>query len=109
KFDPIWQAAEECGTPLGMHATTGRFKLQTFGKPYTRKFIGGHIEVQLTLGEMIYGGIFDRFPRLKIVSAEFDIGWVGYLVQRTEGFNPALGLKLPVSEYFRHNIFFTFQ
>ena len=109
KFDPIWQAAEECGTPLGMHASTGKFKLQTFGKKYTRNFIGNHIEMQITLGEMIYGGIFDRFPSLKIVSSEFDIGWVGYLVQRTEGFNPALGLKMQVSDYFRRNIYFTFQ
>jgi len=109
KYDPIWRAAEECGMPLGMHATTGRFKRQTFGKSYARKFIGNHIEIQLTLGEMIYGGIFDRFPGLKVVSSEFDIGWVDYLVQRAEGFNPALGLKMPVAEYFRRNVFFTFQ
>ena len=29
-------------------------------------------EIQLTLADMITGGVFERFPRLKIVSAEND-------------------------------------
>jgi predicted TIM-barrel fold metal-dependent hydrolase len=109
RFDPIWQAAVECDVPLAMHATTGRWKQQNFGSEHGRHFIGGQVEVEISLGEMIYSAVFDRFPKLKIVSGEFDIGWVGYLVQRTEGFNPKLGLKLAVSEYLRRNVWFTFQ
>ncbi len=108
-FDPIWAAAQECGTPLCMHTTTGRFKAPTYHHPRARSIIGGQGEVQTSLAEMIYGGVFDRFPDLKIVCAEFDIGWVGYSVQRMDTNNPSLGLKLSPAEYMRRNVFFTFQ
>jgi predicted TIM-barrel fold metal-dependent hydrolase len=108
-FDPIWAAAVECGVPLCMHTTTGRFKTPTYHHPRARSVIGTQGEVQTSLAELIYGGVFDRFPDLKIVCAEFDIGWVGYSVQRMDTNNPSLGLKLSPSEYMRRNVFFTFQ
>jgi predicted TIM-barrel fold metal-dependent hydrolase len=109
QFDPIWAAAVECQTPLGMHTTTGRFKQPNFNYGRARAFIGGQCEVQVSLAEMIFGGVFDRFPDLKIVSSEFDIGWVGYTVQRTDSHNPATGLQMSPADYLRRNVFFTFQ
>lgn len=108
-FDPIWAAAVECDVPLSMHTTTGRFKAPAYSHPRARTFIGGQGEVQISLAEMIYGGVFDRFPSLKIVSAEFDIGWVSYTVQRIDALDPRLGLQLSPADYMRRNIWFTFQ
>jgi predicted TIM-barrel fold metal-dependent hydrolase len=99
----------ECGVPLSMHTTTGRFKMPNYSHPRARTFIGGQGEVQVSLAEMIYGGVFDRFPDLKIVAAEFDIGWVSYTVQRIDALDPRLGLKLSPAEYLRRNVWFTFQ
>src|SRR5258706_6499626 len=65
-FDPIWTAAAECGTPLGMHASTGSFKQPNYNSPYGRNFVGKQPEVGISIAEMIYGGVFDRFPNLKI-------------------------------------------
>ncbi len=60
---------------------------------------------------------FDRHPKLKVVCAEFDVGWVANLVQqvdywfgRESTFDADRNInKLPPSEYFQKNIFFTYQ
>src|SRR5262249_41166624 len=108
-FDPIWATAQECGTPLGMHTSSGRFKQPHFNFPRSHRFVGMQVEVQVSIGEMIYGGVFDRFPNLKIVATEFDVGWVAYMVQRNDARNPHLGLKLSPADYIRRNVWFTFQ
>lgn len=109
KFDPLWRAAEECGAPLGMHATSGRWKQADYRYPMADELIGSQAEIQVSLAEMIYGGVFDRFPNLKIVCAEVDAGWVAYSVQRVAAPDPSLGLKLAPAEYLRRNVWFGFQ
>jgi predicted TIM-barrel fold metal-dependent hydrolase len=109
RFDPIWQAAQECDVPLAMHTSTGRWKQPAYGFARARTFIGPQAEIEITLAEMIYGGIFDRYPKLKVVSAEFDIGWVGHVVQRFRSRDARLGLELAPAEYLERNVWFTFQ
>src|SRR5262245_9815092 len=109
QFDPIWETAQECDVPLAMHTSTGRWKQPSYGFSRARTFIGPQAEIQTTLAEMIYGGTFDRFPRLRVVSAEFDIGWVGHIVQRFRTRDARLGIELAPAEYLERNIWFTFQ
>jgi predicted TIM-barrel fold metal-dependent hydrolase len=108
-FDPIWQAAVECDVPLGMHTTTGRFKRLQYQFPRAQAFDAGQLEIQTSLAEMVFGGNFDRFPDLKVVSAEFDIGWAAYVWQKNRTFDPRSGLKLSPAEYIQRNVWFTFQ
>jgi len=109
KFDPLWAAAQDADTPLSLHTTTGAWKKAKFHHPRVRTCIRGEGEIQTSLLEMIYGGVFDRFPRLKIVAAEWDIGWVAYMVAKFKDHDPKTGLKLAPAEYFRRNIWFTFE
>ncbi len=109
KFDPLWAAAQETDTPLSLHTTTGAWKKAKFHHPRVRTCIRGEGEIQTSLLEMIYGGVFDRFPRLKIVAAEWDIGWVAYMVAKFKDYDPKAGLQLAPAEYFRRNIWFTFE
>jgi predicted TIM-barrel fold metal-dependent hydrolase len=109
RFDPIWAAAVECNVPLAMHTSTGRFKIPVYATQQAKNFAGTQGEIQTSLAEMIYGKVFDRFPALKVISAEFGIGWVNYVAQRFELFDPRLGLKLTPKEYFHNNVYFTFE
>ncbi|MGZ9244064.1 MAG: amidohydrolase family protein, partial [Candidatus Binatia bacterium] len=69
------------------------------------------------IGNMILSGNFDRHPKLRVVCAEFDIGWVANMVQqvdywfgRASTFDADRNLnQRPPSEYFKSNIFFTYQ
>jgi predicted TIM-barrel fold metal-dependent hydrolase len=42
------------------------------------------IWMQRALSHMLFGGVFERFPKLKIVSAENDAGWMAYLLERLD-------------------------
>lgn len=108
-FDPLWAAAQDAGVPLSMHTTTGRWKMPQYHHPGLRAMLGSEAEVQTSLAEMIYGGVFDRFPRLKIVAAEFDIGWVAHVADRVSTLDPKLGLELAPADYLRRNVWYTFQ
>ena len=108
-FDRLWAAAQDADVPLGLHTTTGAWKKAKFHHPKIRTFIRGEGEIQTSLLEMIYGGVFDRFPRLKIVAAEWDIGWVAHMVAKLKDPDPKTGLKLTPADYFRRNIWFTFE
>jgi predicted TIM-barrel fold metal-dependent hydrolase len=73
--------------------------------------------VQRTIAEMIFSGVFERFPGLRVVSAENDIGWIGNFLERMDHRltrkryavyrDPPLSL-MP-SEYFRRNVAATFM
>ncbi len=63
---------------------------------------------------MIFSGVLERFPRLKFVSAENEVGWLPFFLQKLDQAQeeyrylyPA-PLALRPSEYFRRQVFATF-
>ena len=50
---------------------------------------------------LVFGGVLEKFPRLKIVSAENDVGWMAYFMYRLDTVQNRLGalggLKLPTA------------
>jgi predicted TIM-barrel fold metal-dependent hydrolase len=63
---------------------------------------------------LIFSGVLDRFPKLQIVSAENNVGWIPYYLQRmdrvAERSRAAAGFtqKLKPSEYFRRQMWATY-
>ena len=117
-YDPLWATAQDLQMPLSLHTLTGRTRAaqqdeSDIGELYARMVIRTH-EAQHSLCSLIFGGAFERFPGLKIVSAENDIAWVPHLVERADkyyrrfkqGYATALSLK--PSDYFRRQVFATF-
>ncbi len=123
-YDPFWAAAQDLEMPLSLHVITA--KDQAPGpKPAQR--VPGHIttmrgymslihEVQRSLTDIIAGGVLERFPRLKIVSAENDTGWLPHYMYRLDhafekfnGLNEEQPLKMKPSEYVRRQMWATFQ
>ncbi len=72
-------------------------------------------EVQASFSEIIMGGVLMRFPRLKLVSAENDCGWIPHFMYRMDhAFEKfGVGLEQPLdlkpSEYVRRQLWATFQ
>jgi len=128
-YDPFWQAASEHDLPLSLHVITAKDQGQKrerredtgdAGTLGSLRFLMGAMapvhEVQRTLSSMIFGGVFERFPRLKIVSAENDSGWVAHFMYRLDHMFEKFGkmsekapLVMPPSEYVRRNLWVTFQ
>jgi predicted TIM-barrel fold metal-dependent hydrolase len=72
-------------------------------------------EIQLTFADLIVGGVPERFPRLKLVSAENDVSWIPHFMYRLDHAYDRLrhfeSLTLPMlpSEYMKRNVVATFQ
>jgi predicted TIM-barrel fold metal-dependent hydrolase len=71
---------------------------------------------QELMSMFVFDGIFMRHPRLKIVSAEADGGWIPHFMyrmdhayQRHRHWMRGRELERSPSEYFREHIYFTFQ
>jgi predicted TIM-barrel fold metal-dependent hydrolase len=82
EMDRLWSAAEEAGLPVTFHigevpAAAGRGGFGTF-------FIVQAAPFRRVLGNLIFGGIFDRHPKLKVVFAEGGINWVAGALQDAE-------------------------
>lgn len=117
-YDPVWARAQALDLPVTMHIFTepqnapSRDMAQAFAEWVTKP-----ANIQRTIAEMIFSGVFERFPDLRIVSAENDIGWIAHFLERMDHRltrkryamydNPPLAL-MP-SEYFRRNVGATFM
>jgi len=117
-YDPFWAAAQELGIPISLHSITGmgaesRLAIKQPLDRYVRTAVLCH-EVQRTLVVLIFSGVLERFPGLKIVSAENEVGWIPFFLQKLDQAQeeyrylyPA-PLKLKPTEYFRRQVYATF-
>ncbi len=70
KFFPVWAKAEELGTVIFIHPQTqpqlaARYK----GNGWLSNTIGNPLDTTIALQHLIFEGVLDRFPRLKILAA----------------------------------------
>jgi predicted TIM-barrel fold metal-dependent hydrolase len=114
-YDPFWAAAQDLRMPITLHALTGRSGPKLKPDQILRSYVEQPHVAQLTLADMLFGGVFERFPRLQIVSSEHDVGWVNHFLHRVdhayEKFRHRQNLKLELlpSEFVRRQVFFGFQ
>ena len=120
RFDPLWAAFAERRMPVSFHILTGSMG----GDPTLKSGILMMTvmsivqQMQQTLSLLVFGGVFDRHPSLRVVSAEHDAGWVAHFGYRLDqmyerhhnwlGRNSAPIRRQP-SEYLRENCWYTFQ
>lgn len=117
--DPVWEAlwaeAEARGVVVCSHTGHGagvpRPPLERAHAHHsTSPFVAAR-----PIAEMVFGGVFERHPRLVWVMAEARIGWLPFFVSwmdrqvsiREAG--PIDALSLPPSEYVRRNVRVTFE
>src|SRR4051794_20064166 len=119
KMDPLWAAAVEHSMPVHFHAATSRDKSKAWNKDAMGNLPDAPIKtahIQQVILAMIYGGVFDRFPELTIVSAENDAGWAGSMLEKADYNFHRNKLRLAAiqctntpSHYFRQNVKLTFM
>lgn len=128
EYDRLWAAAQDMAMPLSLHIGTDRadprvgddaFRLSVKDVPPST-FVNSDYRVRITLGDIIYSGVFERFPGLKIGAVEFELAWIPVFLHRLDYAytdRPARGPewlrfrdrnKLP-SDFFKSNVFVSFQ
>ena len=119
-FEPMWAAAQDEGLPVHIHLRTGSRQTDALFSKSTKLF-GNELAV-LNLGALanyealsriIFGGILERYPKLKFVSTEGNIGWVPYFLERADRVYKRhrhwtkSDLPFPPSEYFHRQVLCT--
>jgi predicted TIM-barrel fold metal-dependent hydrolase len=119
RFDPLWEAIVGHELPLSFHLLAGAVPGDpTLGSNINlvRMMSVVHL-MQQTLSLMMFGGVFDRHPGLRVVSAEHDAGWVAHFGHRLDEMWDRHGqwlakghvLKRTPTEYLQSQVWFTFQ
>ncbi|MDA1076873.1 MAG: amidohydrolase family protein [Proteobacteria bacterium] len=111
-YDRVWAAIEKLGLPVCIH-DSGSPHLPSFGErmdTHTSGHIIAHpFEAMVAMMTLIWYGVIERFPELKIVHVEADAGWLPYWLQRMEQHWDFSGnaehplLKKRPTEYFKSN------
>ncbi|MEW5684806.1 MAG: amidohydrolase family protein [Pseudomonadota bacterium] len=120
--DPIWvpvfRTAEELDMPLSFHILTTKSGslAQNPRGPRINSFLSIIRGNQDIIGTLIFGGVFDRHPKLKIVCVEADAGWAPHYMYRMDHaykrhryWMKAPPLARMPSDYFKEHIYITFQ
>jgi predicted TIM-barrel fold metal-dependent hydrolase len=118
-WDPFWEAAVAIGMPLSFHILTSRHSAFN-GRPRGSRlngFLGIIRGIQDIMGTLVFGGVFERHPQLRVVCVEADAGWVPHYTYRMDHawkrhrnwMAPGVELRRLPSEYFAEHIYTTFQ
>jgi predicted TIM-barrel fold metal-dependent hydrolase len=118
--DPFWAAAAEMDMPVALHILTdyGWTKWRVDTAPtgplrYKSSVMMQH-EIELALFDLIFSGVPERFPDLKIISVENEYNWLASLLVRMdksyERFRreQPLSLTMRPTEYVRRQVRVTF-
>ena len=114
QFDTLWRTCAETGLSVSLHKPLVSGMPLTPAMP-TMADLQIHVihVVEQCLTRMIYGGVFERFPQLKVVSAENDVGWIANWVHRLDHVHTKVAnasqLLMKPSDYVRRNVWATFQ
>ena len=118
RYWPIFEAAERCNLPIGLHVQgfSGGHASTASGWPtyYMEEHYAATTGMQNTVTSLVFEGVFERFPKLKVISIEAGFGWVPSLAWRLDKHfeklrSEVLHLKRKPSEYIRDHIWWTTQ
>lgn len=114
-YEPLWEALEELGIPLGFHEATGS-RARQVGEQFEpnfglRRVYSQPFEQMLGLGSFVGGGILARHPGLNVAFLEANCSWVPWLIWRLdesyelEGDLFMTDLTMRPSEYFKRQCY----
>ena len=107
RFHSIWAKAEELGAVLFIHPQSVSQLSQRFkGNGWMSNVIGNPLDTTIALQHLIYEGVFDKFPNLKVLAAHGG-GFLGSYGPRMDhscfvspsNCDPSIVLKKKPTEY----------
>jgi predicted TIM-barrel fold metal-dependent hydrolase len=124
-YDKLWAAAQDLNVPLSLHissARSGPGQMTIFAGDWTRPDATAFMATEdywmrRSVASMIFSGVFERFPALKIAIVEHELSWAFYFLGKMDNLYKEYSQTAPYrfkdqrlpSDFFRTNIFMTFQ
>jgi predicted TIM-barrel fold metal-dependent hydrolase len=117
RYWPIYEAAQEAGLPVGVHAFGfGGNPITASGWPsfYIEEMVGHSQCQQTALASLVLEGVFERYPKLNMIMIEAGFGWAPSLCWRLDKVwlrlrSEVPHVKRPPSDYIREHIYWTTQ
>jgi len=118
--DPFWAAAQEMDMPVALHILTDygwtKWRVETgpTGPMRYKPTVMMQHEIELALFDLIFSGVLERFPDLKIISVENEYNWLASLLVRMDKGYERFRREMPLSltmrptEYVRRQVRLTF-
>ena len=119
-FEPVWAALAELDVPLTFHPAglwdmpgTSR-SMAGLMAPGTHHALILFFDNYLTLANLVYAGVLERHPRLRVGVLECGGGWIAHWMDRLDEFVESYGwqvshLRLKPSEYVRRQAWISFD
>jgi uncharacterized protein len=84
-FWPLYEELQRLNAPLCVHnrreGPAGDHRFDSFIFMHT---IGRPVETFIQFAGLIYGGVFENFPKLRVAFLECGVGWVPYWMERMD-------------------------
>lgn len=118
-YEKLWAAAAEADAPVVCHILTGHSYAKNMGKLAGNERIRSAVNVKTndtisTLFDFIFSGVFERHPKLKLLLAESEIGWLPFMLQQWDYYfdrfrkHNDLQINRMPSEIFAQHVYGTF-
>lgn len=120
-YDALWEACVDLDLPVNFHILTSRRALELTSRGKNRgpsicntlRFVRGNQDIIMLF---VFGGVFERHPKLKVVAVESDASWLPHMISRMDTVYPryrfhekAISLSKPPSHYVAENVYLTMQ
>ena len=129
-YEPFWAAAQDLEMPISLHVGTNRRRPERRAARATAT--GSQIDftprpslrstlayfAQVSLADMLFSGVFERHPRLRIVSAEHEVAWIPFFLASIDytytqrkprpNWHRFQSAAIP-SDFFHRNVYVSFQ
>ena len=120
-YEPLWAAAASLDLPLSLHTATRRVQsnsalgersVQDASRRSTKVFLPA-----LSMCDMIFAGVFERHPKLRLAIVEFELSWLPYVLtnmdytyreRNQEALFRFKGDTVP-SDFVAQNVYLSFQ
>jgi predicted TIM-barrel fold metal-dependent hydrolase len=93
-WDPLFAVCEEAGTPLSLHFGSGGFvpgfsfgtrnPADTSNPPFIVAIALFATNLMWTTVDLLFSGVLQRFPNLQFSLSEGGIGWIPYILERSD-------------------------
>jgi len=89
-LDPLWALAQELDVPIAVHGGRGttapHLSPNSFpsGDHRTYYALAHPFGQMMAVGSLVFGGVLERFPALRVVFLEAGVGWIPWFVDRLD-------------------------
>jgi predicted TIM-barrel fold metal-dependent hydrolase len=121
-YEPFWAAAQDLDMPLSLHVATNRpgaggLTTDTLTSQTAAARANTDYWVRMSLANMMFAGIFERYPRLQVGAVEHELAWVPFFLsqmdfvyrERQQQARVRFKDGMQPSDFFHRNVFLGFQ